>query len=68
MTNPQEHHWKAMKCILRYLAGTITHGLLLCRSSNYSLRGFCDTDRGSDIDDRKSTTGYYIYLGSNIVS
>jgi len=29
---------------------------------------FLDADWGVDVDDRKSTTGYYIYLGSNLVS
>jgi len=68
MTITQEHHWKVVKRILRYLGGTITYGMLLCRSSNYSLQGFCDADWGSNIDDKMSTTRYYIYLGSNIVS
>jgi len=33
-----------------------------------SLHGFTDADWGADIDDRKSITGYCIYLGYNIVS
>lgn len=30
--------------------------------------GFCDVDWAFDPDDRRSTTGYYLYLGSNMVS
>jgi len=44
MTNPQEHHWKAVKRILRYLAGTINHGLLLRPSKQLTVMGFCDSD------------------------
>jgi len=29
MHSPQDHHWKAVKRILRYLAGTRTHGLII---------------------------------------
>jgi len=32
------------------------------------LIGFADADWGVDVDDRKSTTGYCIYMGSNFVS
>ena len=68
MHDPKLHHWQAVKRILRYLAGTITHGLLLRPNSTTSLIGFADADWGADVDDRKSTTGYCIYMGSNLVS
>jgi len=51
MHSPQDHHWKAVKCILRYLAGTHTHGLLLQQSPSPTRRAFSDVDWGSDIDD-----------------
>ena len=44
MHKPQIHHWKIVKRILRYLADTPTHGLLLTPSPAYSITGFSDSD------------------------
>jgi len=68
MQNPQKHHWKAVKCILRYLVGTTTHDLLIRRISSTNIHAFSDAYRGSDVDDHKSTTGYCVYLGFNIIT
>ena len=68
MNNPQHHHWNAVKRILRYLAGSTTHGLHLRRPSQLTLNAFADADWGSDPDDRKSTSGFVVYLGSNPVA
>nr|KYP75929.1 hypothetical protein KK1_020141 [Cajanus cajan] len=68
MHNPQERHWKAVKRILRYLQGTITHGFHFRRPTNMALMAFSDFDWGSDLDDRKSTTRYCVYFGNNLVS
>ena len=53
--NPLEVHWKAVKRILRYLSDTIDHGLTFHTCKEFRLLAFCDSDWGSDIDDRKST-------------
>jgi histone deacetylase 1/2 len=66
MHDPREHHWKAVKRILRYLHGTVTHGLCIRPSNSTQLLGFCDADWGSDPNDRKSTTGYCVYYGSKL--
>ncbi|XP_016206366.1 uncharacterized protein LOC107646714 [Arachis ipaensis] len=66
--NPLESHWKAVKRILRYLVGTTEYGLRFSKFTNFRIYGFCDSDWASDVDDRKSTNGYGIYLGSNLVS
>jgi len=44
MHQPQQHHWKIVKRLLRYLAGSITHGLQLTPSSSYSIKGFSYAD------------------------
>jgi len=68
MHSPQLHHWQAVKRILRYLARTIDHGLLLHQQSSSFIKVFSDADWGADLDDRKSTSGFCIYLGSNLIS
>ncbi|KAF7845329.1 Retrovirus-related Pol polyprotein from transposon TNT 1-94 [Senna tora] len=68
MHNPQNSHWQAVKRILRYLKGTLDHGLHFTSSPSLSLFAFSDADWGSDPDDRRSTTGWCVYLGNNLIS
>ena len=69
MAEPMESHWKAVKRILRYLEGTLHHGLHSLRPVQpLGLRGSCDADWTSDIDDRRSTSGACAFLGPNLGS
>lgn len=71
LSNPLEDHWKAVKRILKYLQGTLNHGLLLEPASStapITITGFCDADWTSDPDDRRSTSGACIFFGPNLVS
>ncbi|KAB2631211.1 hypothetical protein D8674_008730 [Pyrus ussuriensis x Pyrus communis] len=68
MHSPSETHWQALKRLLRYLKGTISFGLHLCRRPSHRLYAFSDADWAGDRDDRKSTTGYVVYLGGNLIS
>jgi len=68
MHAPQEHHWKAVKRILRYVVGTTAHSLHLHPSSTSFIMGFNDLNWAIDLDDRRSTTGYCVYLGKNLIS
>ncbi|XP_061336883.1 uncharacterized mitochondrial protein AtMg00810-like [Gastrolobium bilobum] len=68
MQNPLDTHWKAVKRILRYLSGTVSHGSIINPSSNFNLAAYCDSDWGLDLDDRRSTSGFCIFFGSNLVT
>ncbi|KAL4030887.1 hypothetical protein IC575_009141 [Cucumis melo] len=65
---PKHTHWQLVKRILRSLKSVLYHGLSLNKSDNMSLVGFVDADGASDPDDRKSTSGFCVYFGNNLVS
>ncbi|XP_071700582.1 secreted RxLR effector protein 161-like [Rutidosis leptorrhynchoides] len=68
MQAPKECHMHALRRILRYIKGTVSYGLQLSRSSLSSLISYTDADWGGCPDTRRSTSGYYVYLGGNLVS
>ena len=63
MHMPTDQHLQAAKRVLRYLAGTRTHGILLKHDSPMTLHGFSEADWAGDVDDYVSTNAYVIYLG-----
>ena len=68
MHRPTTEHWFLAKRLLRYLKGTIGHGLLLRRDSPITLHAFSDADWAGNLDDRTSTSAYVLFLGSNAIS
>jgi len=63
MEEPVHSHWKAVKRILRYIQGTVAHGLFYSSTGDYRLVGFSDSDWCGDVDDRKSTAGFVFFMG-----
>ena len=68
MHDPRESHLAALKHLLRYVRGTVDLGLVLHRSSSAELVFYTDTDWAGCSDTRRSTFGYAVFLGSNLVS
>jgi hypothetical protein len=68
MASPTSVHWSAVKRILRYLGDTRHMGLHIAKSNSELLSAFSDADWAGDQDDRRSTGGYAVYFGSNLVS
>jgi histone deacetylase 1/2 len=64
---PTTVHWTTVKRILRYLHGTISLGLRLSKSSSTVVGAFSDTDWAGCPDDKRSTGGFAVYVGSNLV-
>lgn len=70
MEAPTTQHMAAVKHILRYIKGTIGFG---CRyekqeSEDPKLVIYSDSDLAGDTQDRKSTTGTAVFLGTSLIS
>ena len=68
LSQPTEIHWEAVKRILRYVKGTISTGLLFRRSPSTGVSIFTDADWAGCVDDRRSTGGFAIFVGPNLIS
>ncbi|XP_019156986.1 PREDICTED: uncharacterized protein LOC109153587 [Ipomoea nil] len=68
MHSPTVDHWNLVKRVLRYIKGTLDYGLRLTPSSSTSIHAYSDSDWAGCPVDRKSTSGYAVYLGSNLIS
>ncbi|XP_040967070.1 secreted RxLR effector protein 161-like [Gossypium hirsutum] len=60
-------HYQAAKRVLRYIKGTLNHGLLFSKAEKLKLTGYIDSDWDGSKDDMKSTSGYAFILGSAMV-
>ena len=67
MHSPRELHWIAIKRVLRYLKGTIEFGLLYTPGT-ITMHAYCDFNWAGNPDDRRSTTSYGVFLGTNLIS
>lgn len=64
MEAPTTEHWGAVKHLLRYIAGTRSHGCVYRRGEGaLELISYSDADLAGDCDDRKSTSGAFFFLG-----
>ena len=66
--SPTTVHWEAVKRILRYVQGTIDLGLKIRKSNSMLVSAFSDADWAGCPDDRRSTGGFAVFLGCNLVS
>ncbi|XP_019161015.1 PREDICTED: uncharacterized protein LOC109157618 [Ipomoea nil] len=68
MHSPTVDHYGVLKRVLRYIKGTLECGLRLSPSTSTTIHAFSDSDWAGCPVDRKSTSGYAVFLGSNLVS
>lgn len=66
--SPTTEHWATVKRILRYLKHTVKLGLKICKYSSLLVSGFSYANWAGSLDDRRSTGGFVVFLGSNLVS
>ena len=65
---PRTSHWSAAKRILRYICLTASYGLLHQSAPSYELSTFSDADWAGSPDDSRSTGGYAVFLGPNLIA
>jgi histone deacetylase 1/2 len=65
---PRTSHWSAVKRILRYICFTASYGLLLQPAPSCALSAFLDADWAGNPDDRRSTGGYAVFFGPNLIA
>jgi hypothetical protein len=76
--NPSKTHWTAVKRIIAYLKKHRTEGIVFKKTTPKGLSAvetlralrfttYTDSDYAEDLDTRRSTTGYAIYLSGNLV-
>lgn len=68
MHDPRDHHFMALKRIIRYHQGTTSYGLHFSSTPTSGLVSYTDTDWGGYPDTRHSTSGFCLFLGDNLFS
>ena len=67
LSNHNRSHMNAALHVLRYLKYTSTIGISYSNTATLELTGYSDSDWASDLDTRRSTTGYlFIFAGGPI--
>ena len=68
MSSPTVKHWEALEQILSYLKSAPGRGLLYRNNGHIDVECFSDADWAGSKADRRSTTGYCVFMGGNLIS
>jgi hypothetical protein len=68
MHDPRSSHMEVVYRILRYLKSCPGKGLLYTRQGNLHVECYTDADWAGSLDDRRSTSGYCVFVGGNLVA
>ena len=68
MHDPKTEHMEVVYQIMRYLKETPGKGLWFRANQHLDLEGYCYAYWASSRDDRRSTSGYCVFVGGNLVS
>ncbi|WKA00225.1 hypothetical protein VitviT2T_018605 [Vitis vinifera] len=69
MHNPGEQHMNAVMRILRYLKNAPGKGILFTKNVDHqSIKVYTDVDWVGAVDNRRSTSGYFTFIGGNLVT
>lgn len=68
VNRPCKQHLEGVLHKVRYLKGTLHQGLFLFAETNMHITAYSDADWAKCKFNRRSITGYYVFLGSNLIS
>ena len=68
MHSPSKCHMDAILRILRYLKSTLGKGLLFSKNNHLRVEAYTNADWVGSIIDKRSTSGSYTFVGSNLVA
>lgn len=68
MSSPRSSHWNVVTRIMRFLKSAPGRGLLYTDHGHMRVEGFSNADWAGSPFDRKSTTGYCVFVSGNLVS
>ncbi|XP_024165165.1 uncharacterized mitochondrial protein AtMg00810-like [Rosa chinensis] len=68
MSQPRKMHWEAALRVVHYLKGAPGQGMFFSSINDLKLRAYCDSDWAGCPVTRRSTTGYFVFLGPSLIS
>ncbi|RVW91347.1 Retrovirus-related Pol polyprotein from transposon RE2 [Vitis vinifera] len=68
LQSPCDSHWDAVIRILRYIKSTPGQGVLYENRGHTQVVGYTDADWADSPTDRRSTSGYCVFIGGNLIS
>ncbi|CAL8131707.1 unnamed protein product [Prunus armeniaca] len=68
MHSPSVFHRNAVDRILRYLKSAHGEGLMFSKNGDLEVVGYTDVDWADSITDKRSTFGYFTFVGGNLVT
>ena len=68
LNSPRESHWDAVVRILRYIKSSPGRGLIYQSRGHTDIIAYTDADWAGCPSDRRSTSGYCVLIGGNLIS
>ncbi|RVW51876.1 Retrovirus-related Pol polyprotein from transposon TNT 1-94 [Vitis vinifera] len=68
LQSPCDSHWDVVIRILRYIKSTPGQGVLYENRGHTQVVGYTDADWAGSPTDRRSTSGYCVFIGGNLIS
>ena len=68
MHDPRDTHLLALKRVICYIQGTKSQGLQLLKHQKMNLTAYSGADWAGCPSTRRSTSGYAVFMGDNLIS